>query len=62
MHADNLSGHVLFGWSSACVRDTIVGGRFVLRHRTVQTVDEHALAACARDAAKRLWARMDEIH
>jgi putative selenium metabolism protein SsnA len=61
MHAENLAGHVLFGWSSACVRDTIVGGRFVVRHRVVQGVDEHALAASARGAAARLWARMSEI-
>jgi putative selenium metabolism protein SsnA len=62
LHAGNLGGHVLFGWSSANVRDTIVGGRFVLRHRAVQLIDEHALAASARDAAKRLWSRMSEIH
>ena len=62
MRADNLAGHVLFGWSSACVRDTIARGHFVLRHRTLQRIDEHALAASARDAAKRLWARMGEIH
>jgi putative selenium metabolism protein SsnA len=62
IQAENLASHVLFGWSSACVRDTIVAGRFILRHRAVQTVDEHAIAACARDAAKRLWARMSEIN
>ena len=62
MLAENLAGHVLFGWSAACVRDTIARGHFVLRHRTIQRVDEHALAACARDAAKRLWTRIGEIH
>ncbi len=61
MLAENLAGHVLFGWSSACVRDTIVGGRCVLRNRVVQGLDEHALAASARDAAARLWSRMSEI-
>jgi putative selenium metabolism protein SsnA len=55
---DNLAGHVLFGWSSALVRDTIVGGRFVLRNRAVQTIDEGALAERARAGAKRLWERM----
>jgi putative selenium metabolism protein SsnA len=62
MHPENLSGHVLFGWSSACVRDTLAGGRFVLRQRVVQGIDEHALAASARDAARRLWSRMSEVH
>ena len=61
MTAANLTGHVLFGWSGACVRDTMVHGRFVVRQRVVQTVDEHALAANARQAARRLWTRMGEI-
>jgi len=55
----NLAGHVLFGWSSALVRDTMVGGRFVLRDRVIQTLDEAALLAKARVLAKRLWERMD---
>jgi putative selenium metabolism protein SsnA len=54
----NLAGHALFAWSSALVRDTIVSGRFVLRHRVLQTIDEPALHARARTAAARLWARM----
>ncbi|HEY2510112.1 MAG TPA: amidohydrolase family protein [Polyangiaceae bacterium] len=61
MTAENLAGHVLFGWSSACVRDTMVAGKFVLRQREVQGVDAHAVAACARDAATRLWSRMRDI-
>jgi len=61
MTAENLEGHVLFGWSSALVRDTIVGGRFVVRDRKVVTVDEAALAARAREAARRLWERMGAI-
>jgi putative selenium metabolism protein SsnA len=60
MHADNLAGHVLFGWSSACVRDTIAAGRVVVRHRVVQSIDEHALAESAREAAKRLWSRLSD--
>jgi putative selenium metabolism protein SsnA len=58
MTAANLMGHVLFGWSSAIVRDTIVGGRFVVRDRKVVTLDEAALAARGRVAAERLWERM----
>ncbi len=61
MSAENVAGHVLFGWSSACVRDTIAGGRFVLRDRVVQGVDEHRVAASARVAAARLWSRMESI-
>jgi putative selenium metabolism protein SsnA len=58
MTAENLGSHALFAWSSALVRDTIVGGRFVVRDRAVVTLDEAALAARARIAAARLWGRM----
>ncbi len=58
---ENLAGHVLFGWSSAAVRDTMVGGRFVMRNRVVQTVDEAALGVRARAGAKRLWERMARL-
>ena len=61
MTAENVAGHVLFGWSSACVRDTVSGGRFILRDRVIQGVDEHRVAAAARVAAARLWDRMASI-
>jgi putative selenium metabolism protein SsnA len=62
MRPENLAAHVLFGWSTACVRDTMVSGKFVLRQREVQGVDAHAIAEAGRDAAARLWSRMREIH
>ncbi len=58
MTADNLAGHVLFGWTSAAVRDTLSSGRFILKGRVIQTVDEEAIMARARAGAKRLWERM----
>jgi len=58
MTVDNLAGHLLFGWSSAQVRDTLVGGRFVLRDRAIVTLDEKELMARARVAASRLWAAL----
>jgi putative selenium metabolism protein SsnA len=59
MTAENLAGHVLFGWTSAAVRDTMVGGRLVMRNRVMQTVDESAIMERARAGAKRLWERME---
>jgi putative selenium metabolism protein SsnA len=61
LSAENLFGHVVFAWSSSLVRDTIVRGRFVLRDRKIQSVDEEELAARAQTAAARLWARMDAL-
>ena len=61
MDATNLAGHFLFGLTSACVRDTIAGGRFVLKHGVVQGLDTQAFAAKARVEAARLWSRMKDI-
>jgi cytosine/adenosine deaminase-related metal-dependent hydrolase len=58
MTAENVAGHVLFGWSSACVRDTVAGGRFILRDRVSRGVAEHRGGAAAGVAAARLWDRM----
>jgi putative selenium metabolism protein SsnA len=61
LDATNLASHFLFGLSSACVRDTIAGGRFVLKHGVVQGIDTAAFAARARVEATRLWSRMKDI-
>ena len=54
----NLLGHFIFGMSAACVRDTIVAGRDVLRDRKLVNLDEAELAAKSRAGASRLWKKM----
>jgi cytosine/adenosine deaminase-related metal-dependent hydrolase len=56
--ASNLVDHVVRSWSAGCVRDTMVGGQFVVRERRLVNVDERALLERARVAAGRLWERM----
>jgi cytosine/adenosine deaminase-related metal-dependent hydrolase len=58
MTPSNVVEHVARGWTSAHVRDTMVGGRFVVRDRKLETLDERELAVRARAAAGRLWERM----
>lgn len=58
MTLSNLVDHVARGWTSAHVRDTMVGGRFVLRDRKLANIDERELVVRARAAASRLWERM----
>ncbi len=58
MTQSNVIEHVVRGWSSANVRHTIVGGRFVVRDRVLVNVDERALIGRSRPAAARLWERM----
>ncbi|HSD26104.1 MAG TPA: putative aminohydrolase SsnA [Vicinamibacteria bacterium] len=56
--AETLAGHLLFGLDRSHVRSTMVAGRFVLRDGRVATVDERRVLARAREAAERLWSRM----
>jgi cytosine/adenosine deaminase-related metal-dependent hydrolase len=58
LNPSNVVEHVARGWTSAHVRDTMVGGRFVVRDRTLTNVDERELGLRARAAAGRLWERM----
>lgn len=58
MTASNVVDHLGSRWSSAHVRDTIVGGKFVVRDRKLVNVDERELLARSRAAAGRLWERM----
>lgn len=57
----NLAGHWIFGLNAARVRDVLVAGELVVADRRLQRVDGEKIAADARAAAERLWARMDEI-
>ncbi|MGH2398712.1 MAG: amidohydrolase family protein [bacterium] len=57
--AGNLPGHFLFALTSAAVRDVMVAGRWVVRNRRHQFVDEEELAARCREAAPALWKRME---
>ncbi len=57
----NLSLFFLFGLTAAAVRDVMVEGRWVVRNRRHQLVDEGELAARCREAAPILWRRMETL-
>jgi len=59
LDAGNLGGHLLFGIDRSHVLSVMVGGRWVVRDRTLVTVDAEAALARAREAAPRLWRRME---
>jgi 5-methylthioadenosine/S-adenosylhomocysteine deaminase len=54
----DLYSHLVHCVRASDVRDTIVDGCVVMRNRTVQTLDEHSVAAEARTAAAKLAAAM----
>jgi putative selenium metabolism protein SsnA len=58
LEARNLAGHLLFGLVGQPVRHAIVDGRVVLRAGRVVGLDEAALYAHARAAARTLWAEL----
>jgi len=59
LDAGNIAGHLIFGMTAAGVRDVMVAGRWVVRNRRHEMVDEADLAARGREAAPRLWTRME---
>jgi putative selenium metabolism protein SsnA len=61
LNSDNLPGHFLFGMGAWDVRDVMVGGKWVVRARRHQLIDEEELAARCREAAPRVWDRMNKF-
>jgi len=57
LSAGNLPWHLLFGVDGTGVDTTIVGGRVLMRRRELQTLDEAAIMARARQLAANLWQR-----
>lgn len=56
--AESAGGHILFGMSGSHVNDTMVNGAWVMRDRTILTVDEAAIFARSTQRAPRIWAQM----
>ena len=58
LSAESAGGHILFGMSGSQVNDTMVNGAWVMRDRTILTVDEAAIFARSTQRAPRIWAQM----
>ncbi len=56
--ADNLPWHIIFGVNGSNIDTTIVGGRVLMRHRELLTLDEAAIAARSRQLAAEVWQRL----
>jgi putative selenium metabolism protein SsnA len=56
-----MAAHWVFGFGAGSVRDVIVAGRIVVRDGSPTQVDADALLAGSREAAARLWRRLDEV-
>ena len=58
LDSSNRAGHLLFGLRTDQVRHVIVNGRIVLQDRRLSGLDEADLAARTREAAAKLWERI----
>ncbi len=56
--AANLPWHIIFGIDGTGVDTTIVAGQVLMRHRELETLDEAAIVAEARQRAGKLWQRI----
>jgi cytosine/adenosine deaminase-related metal-dependent hydrolase len=57
---ENLAGHFIYGFSSRDVETVIVGGNVVYENRAFP-FDVKGLYTKARQAAQRLWKKMDSL-
>lgn len=57
LSAGNFPWHLVFGMSSNLVRHTIVGGRFLMKNRVIETLDVENIMKRARDKCPQVWER-----
>lgn len=57
---DNIAGHIAFGLGSNIVESVMINGKMVMEERSFPLNSEE-IYANAREQAKRLWSRMNEI-
>ncbi len=53
--AENWAGHFFYGLSSAHIESVIARGKFIIRDRSIQTVNEQQILEEAKKQAGRLW-------
>jgi len=56
--ADNTASHILFGMTGRSVVSTMINGKFVMKDRVIQTVDEREVIQQAREVAGDFWKRV----
>lgn len=57
---ENIAGHIAFGLGSNIVESVMINGKMVMEDRRFP-LDTDGIYAHAREQAKRLWSRMNEI-
>jgi len=60
LNAGNLPWHIIFGVDGTGVDTTIVGGKVLMRHRQLLTLDEAKITARSRELAAQVWQRVGQ--
>lgn len=61
LNAGNLPWQIIFGFQESMITSTIVDGRFLMKDRELQTLDEEAIMAEARALAPEIWSRYESF-
>ncbi len=59
--AGNFPWHLIFGIDGTHVTHTICAGKLLMKDRHLLMLDEEAIAARAKEAAKKVWKRVQEM-
>jgi putative selenium metabolism protein SsnA len=59
--AGNFPWHLIFGIDGTHVTHTICAGKLLMKDRQLLTLDEQAIAAKAREAAKKVWKKVQAM-
>ncbi|MDR1541154.1 MAG: putative aminohydrolase SsnA [Clostridiales bacterium] len=58
LNADTMYGHILFGLSGRCVDDVMINGKYIMKSRVMECIDEDAVLAKAREQSADFWHRV----
>jgi cytosine/adenosine deaminase-related metal-dependent hydrolase len=59
--AGNFPWQLIFGIDGGHVTHTMCAGKWLMKDRELFTLDEQAIAAKAKEAAKKVWQRVQEM-
>lgn len=58
LNENNINSHMLFGLMGRNVVSTIVNGKYIMKNRVIQTVDEEKIYADSQQCASDFWKRV----
>ena len=61
LSSGNLPWHIIFGFESSMVTSTMVAGKFLMRDRVIQTLDEVEITRKSRELAVGGWERFNQL-